>query len=162
MGRPSQFKELAPVVIAGLSKGTPLTVICAEIGVTDDTVRNWQAADEEFSRAIARARLTGFDVIAMETLEIADDGTNDWMEKRSKDGSTYYELNGEHVTRSKLRVETRLKLLAKWDPKRYGDKTAIVGGGPEDAPVQMLNVKSPRERAKALAFLLAKQKSQPD
>jgi hypothetical protein len=27
----------------------------------------------------------------------------------------------------KLQIETRLKLLAKWDPKRYGDKLSLSG-----------------------------------
>ena len=29
----------------------------------------------------------------------------------------------------KLQIETRLKLLAKWDPKRYGDKVDLNHGG---------------------------------
>ena len=34
-------------------------------------------------------------------------------------------FDSEHVQRSKLRVETRLKLLAKWDPRRYGDRLQL-------------------------------------
>lgn len=71
---------------------------------------------------VAKARLDGFDALSEETLDIADDGTNDWIERERQDGSTYEALNGEHVQRSKLRVETRLKLLAVWDPKRYGPR----------------------------------------
>ena len=37
-------------------------------------------------------------------------------------------------------AEFDLKLLAKWDPKRYGDKIAHVGGGPGDAPIQYANM----------------------
>jgi hypothetical protein len=33
--------------------------------------------------------------------------------------------NSDVIQRAKLRVETRLKLLAKWDPRRYGDKMMI-------------------------------------
>ncbi|HXD37446.1 MAG TPA: hypothetical protein VN624_12375, partial [Rhodanobacter sp.] len=29
----------------------------------------------------------------------------------------------------KLRIDTRLKLLAKWDPKRYGDKQQLEHSG---------------------------------
>ena len=29
------------------------------------------------------------------------------------------------IQRAKLRIDTRLKLLSKWDPKRYGDKLDI-------------------------------------
>jgi hypothetical protein len=80
------------------------------------------AADEALAGRFARAREEGFDAIAEEALEIADDGTNDWKTREKESGETYEALNHEHVQRSKLRVETRLKLLAKWDPKRYGEK----------------------------------------
>lgn len=93
---------------------------------TPKTWNEWLLADERLSIACAKARLDGFDAIAAETLRIADDGSNDYMERLSKDGeSTGAAFNAEHVQRSKLRVETRLKLLAKWDPKRYGDRMEI-------------------------------------
>jgi hypothetical protein len=55
--------------------------------------------------------------IADELLEIADDGSNDWME-REKGG---YELNAEHIQRSRARIDTRKWLLSKMLPKVYGD-----------------------------------------
>jgi hypothetical protein len=60
--------------------------------------------------------------MAEDCLRIADDAVNDWME--TEHGPR---LNGEHVQRSKLRIETRLKLLAKWNPKKYGEKLALAG-----------------------------------
>lgn len=42
----------------------------------------------------------------------------------------------EWMLRSKLRVETRLKLLAKWDPKRYGEKITQEISGPDGGPVR--------------------------
>jgi hypothetical protein len=41
-------------------------------------------------------------------------------------------IDGGDVQNRKLRIETRLKLLAKWDPKRYGERVAV--GGAEDMP----------------------------
>jgi hypothetical protein len=67
----------------------------------------------------------GFDAIAEDILDIADDGTNDWVERKRKDGSVDTVVDSEHVQRSKLRIETRLKLLAKWNPKKYGDKQVV-------------------------------------
>jgi hypothetical protein len=87
---------------------------------SDMTVRNWRDADESFSFAIARAREEGFDAIALDCLAIGDDVIPDAAE----------------VSKAKLRVDTRLKLLAKWDPKRYGDKVALTGGGDGDAPIR--------------------------
>lgn len=84
-------------------------------------------ADEQLSADIARAREAGFDQIAMDALAIADETAFDTRE--GKDGALT--PNSEWITRSRLRVDTRLKLLAKWDPKRYGDKT-LVGSDPEN------------------------------
>jgi hypothetical protein len=115
-------------VVKGLRKGIPLTVICSEDGMPcDDTIRIWAETDEPLSRAIARARETGWDVIAMEALAIADHTAQDTV--KGQDGREI--ANSEWITRSRLRVETRLKLLAKWDPKRYGDKQ-LVGSDPDN------------------------------
>lgn len=95
-------------------------------------IDKWRKDDEDFRARIARARDDGFDALAEECLEIADDASNDWMERQDDDGNAIgWRVNGDHVTRSRLRIETRLKLLAKWDPKRYGDH---VGQGPGDDP----------------------------
>ena len=74
--------------------------------------------DADFSSAIARAREDGFDAIAQECLTIAD--ATDYDDEFTESGGV--KPNSEWISRSRLRVETRLKLLAKWDPKRYGDK----------------------------------------
>lgn len=118
-GRPSKrTPEVIARIIEGLSKGTPLTVICsADDMPTDRAVREWAENDPALSSDIARAREAGFDAIALHALEIADD------------------RSGE-AQRDRLRVETRLKLLAKWDPKRYGDKVALTGGNEGDAPIK--------------------------
>ena len=99
-------------------------------------VYGWMEADKEFSHRIARARENGEEVIAQECLEIADNAKNDWMEANGQD-AVAYRLNGEHVQRSKLRIETRLKLLAKWNPKKWGEKVDLNHGGQECNPVNM-------------------------
>lgn len=114
---PEQRQEAIERILDGLAKGTPLTVICRAEGMpADNTVRGWAEQDAQLSDAIARAREAGFDQIALDALAIADATENDTIE--TKDGE---KPNIEWITRSRLRVETRLKLLAKWDPKRYGE-----------------------------------------
>lgn len=111
-------QEIGQEICDRLSKGEPMAVICRDDHMpTDRTVRSWQTNDPEFASAIARAREDGFDAIAAECLDIADDTSNDSVATESG-----LRPNTEWISRSKLRVETRLKLLAKWDPKRYGDK----------------------------------------
>jgi hypothetical protein len=94
---------------------------------------SWMAADPDLSAHIARARDLGYEAIAEETLSIADDASNDYMDRQVGD-RTVRVLDGEHVQRSKLRIETRLKLLAKWNPKKYGDK--VVVGGDAENPIK--------------------------
>lgn len=127
--------ETEQALIDGLSDGVPLRQLCRIHGISKSEVYRWQADDEDFRGRIARARIEGFDAIAEEALEIADDGTNDWIEREREDGSSDTVLDHEHVQRSKLRIETRLKLLAKWDPKRYGDKLDLNHGGQRGNPV---------------------------
>lgn len=123
MGRPTKrTPERVQAILDALSQGTPLTHICAELGICDDTVRDWADTDPQLSRDIAISRERGFDAIAMDALRIADDRNNDTI--ITEDGDEI--PNKEWMARSKLRVETRLKLLAKWDPKRYGDKPEII------------------------------------
>lgn len=129
-------ERITQTVLDGLRKGTPLTVICDEPDMPcDDTIRVWAEGDEELARAIARARETGFDRIAMDALAIADETWNDT--KVSEEGREV--PNSEWITRSRLRVDTRLKLLAKWDPKRYGDKQ-LLGSDPDNPLPQGLQV----------------------
>lgn len=118
---PEARQKVIQRVIEGLRAGTPLTVICSVEGMPcDDTIRVWAEADPEIARAIARARETGFDVIAMDGLVIADDTTEDPASRR-------------------VRTEYRLKLLAKWDPKRYGEmlKHANADGSNIDMAAQL-------------------------
>lgn len=130
-GRPSKrTAKIVEKVLAGLREGTPLTVICADDDMPcDDTIRRWAEKDEDLLRDIARARDAGHDRIAQDALEIADDASRDVVMKKGKDGKEYEGIDTEHIQRSKLRVETRLKLLAKWNPKRYGDRIDVTSGG---------------------------------
>lgn len=132
-GRPSLFTpEIAEEICDRLSNGEPLAQICRDDHMPAvRTVSDWKKADEAFSTAFACAREAGFDVIALDCLDIADETSSDT--KRGQNGEEI--CNSEWISRSRLRVETRLKLLAKWDPKRYGDKVAHVGGGEDDAPI---------------------------
>lgn len=123
MGRPSLKSEAVITEICErLSKGEPLAAICRDEHMPSHvTVWNWSKDDDAVAEAIARARDTGEYVIAADCLAIADDARNDWMERNGGDDPGWA-ANGEHIQRSKLRIDTRLKLLAKWNPKRWGDK----------------------------------------
>jgi hypothetical protein len=139
MGRPSIYSpQIADELAAWIAEGKTLREFCRQEGKPSyGAVYDWMERDKEFASRIARAREIGEEVIAQECLGIADDATNDWMERTDKEGEKIgWMLNGEHVQRSKLRIETRLKLLAKWNPRKYGDKLEQFISGPEGGPIQ--------------------------
>lgn len=131
-GRSTTFsQEIADEICARLTKGEPLAWICSDDRMPSvRTVSDWKSAHPEFSTDIAYAREDGFDFISADILRIADTQVEAIIERST--------ANGIEITRQdalghrKLQVETRLKLLAKWDPKRYGDRLAV--GGAEDMP----------------------------
>lgn len=83
------------------------------------TVRSW-AKDEDhpFAPQYAKARQEGYERMAEELLEIADDGSNDTYTDEDGNEHTHYDV----IARSRLRVDTRKWLLSKCLPKIYGDK----------------------------------------
>ena len=113
-----------------IEDGMSLSDACAQDGMPGRrTVTTKIEADEEYRRKYARATSIRADRIFEEMLDIADDGTNDWAERSRADGSTYTELDHEHVQRSKLRIDARKWVLAKMNPKKYGDKVEVSGPG---------------------------------
>ena len=136
-GRPSKYDpEIAREMCEMLSEGIPLREICRsdEKFPAWRTVYDWMKKDADLSTAIACARDMGYDAMAEECLDIADNGNNDWMERLDEDGRQIgWQVNGEAIQRSKLRIETRLKLLAKFNPKKYGDRQVLAGD--DEAPL---------------------------
>ncbi len=124
--------EVEAEILRLLSSGKPLAEICRsdERFPNPSTWRDWCDEDQALAIAYARARDDGFDAIAVETLSIADTPLEGVRVKIAEDGKTE-ETREDMLGHRKLQIETRLKLLAKWDPKRYGDKT-LVGSDPEN------------------------------
>jgi hypothetical protein len=89
-----------------------------------------------YAESYAKAIQMRADAMFEEILDIADDGTNDFMLKNAEDPTSVV-LNGEHVQRSRLRVDTRKWTLARMNSKKYGDKHYV--GGVEDAPIKVQN-----------------------
>jgi hypothetical protein len=138
-GRPSIFTaELAAAICARLEAGESLRSICRDDAMpARDTVYRWVAENNAFSDQYVKARDIGLDSMAEETLEIADDGSNDWMEKKNADGSTYETVNSEHIQRSRLRVDARKWYLSKLAPKRYGDSARVEHTGADGGPIEI-------------------------
>ena len=117
--------EVAKRVIEGLSEGKSLRAICREDGMpTEAYIRKVALNDIEFGSQYTRARDIGLDAMADEILDIADDGSNDWIERNDPENKGYA-YNGEAGARSRLRVDTRKWYLSKLAPKRYADRQIV-------------------------------------
>lgn len=157
-GRPTLYtEEVGQKICARIAEGESLRSICsAEDMPHESTVRGWAINPEHpiFTQYRA-AREVGYARMAEELLEISDDGSNDWMErKHGEDKESTWVVNGEHVQRSKLRVDTRKWILSKALPKIYGDKITAEHTGPEGAPLES----SPRDLARAIFDVLREAK----
>ena len=129
-GRPSKYTEaIALSICEQLSEGIPLREICRQEGMPAwRTVYDWMWRNEALSTAIARARDIGYDKMAEECLYIADNlhmGKKKVFTSGADDDEDSMTVTEEDMLgHRKLQIETRLKLLAKFNPKRYGDYKA--------------------------------------
>ena len=141
-GRPTKYTPaLMATVCERLSKGEPMACLCRDEGMPDQsTVWRWAKANEEVSQALAHAREVGEEAIAADCLNIADDNGKDM--RVLAEGVMV--KDPDVVQRAKLRIETRLKLLAIWNPKKYGSKVDVTSGG-DKIPVPIVQVLPLRE-----------------
>jgi hypothetical protein len=132
-GRPRKYDRdvFVPKICARLATGKePMTVVCEKLGVPVRTVNDWRKADAEIAAQFDEARDLGIDAIAHDALVIADtpqlgviEKSERVVDKHGRSRMVVTERRQEDMLgHRKLQVETRLKLLAKWDPRRYGDK----------------------------------------
>jgi len=142
VGQPSGFtQEVANLICERMAKGESLRSVCRDEGMpAESSVREWALDDQQgFAAQYARARELQAEALVGEIIEISDDGTNDFMVRKSnsekgagiQDGKV---LDQEHMQRSRLRVDSRKWLASKILPKIYGDK--LQHSGDENSPIK--------------------------
>ena len=120
----SYTKKIADEICRRIAGGEPLRQICRDRHMPSwQTVYQWMVRHEEFGERIARARQLGFDAIAEEALEIAN--TPMMGVETEKEGEKVKTRRADMLGHRKLQVWTRLQLLAKWCPQKYGDKREV-------------------------------------
>lgn len=115
-----------------MAQGLSVKQACLEDDTPSETTfYKWLDDDEGGAKAerYSRAREARADYIFDEMIEIADDASNDYMERQNRDGSTTEVLDSEHVQRSTLRIRTRQWMLGRMAPSKYGDKLDVQHGG---------------------------------
>jgi hypothetical protein len=115
--------ELAAEICDRLSNGEPLRQICR----SDDRfpvwqkIYEWMVRDPDLAGAIARAREVGQDAIAEEIYALVEKEPERIL---SEGGGR---VDAGYVQWIRVQADIKLKLLAKWNPKRYGDRVAVSG-----------------------------------
>lgn len=107
-------------LLSRTEKGEPLLRLCEDPRMpARKTVYNWLEDDGEFAAQFRAARARGVHALAEECIGISDEPSKDAVAAADK----------------RIRIDTRLRLAGKWLPSIYGDKTAHIGGAPDDPPI---------------------------
>ena len=134
--------KLEAEVLSRLAGGETLAALGRELGFHATTWNDWCARDEALGLAHLRARDTGADALAEQTLALID------AEPARVDGK----IDPGHVQWKRAQVDTRLRLLACWNPKKYGAKTQTTIGNKEG---ETLKVEGTADTAAIAASLAA-------
>ena len=120
-------------IVAWLSEGKTLRDYCkSREGLPSyPSIFRWLDEDKQFAINYARAREIGFEILAEEALHIADTQhvgrrvvTNSGA---AEDEDTMTVTEEDMLGHRKLQIDTRMRLLKAWHPKKYGDKTVLAG-----------------------------------
>ena len=139
MARPGIFTPaLDDAICSQLADGKSLRTVCRAPNMPDKaTVFRWLRTKDDFRDHYTRAKQEAADALADEILDIADNGTNDWMTVEYG-GQERQIVDKEAVQRSHIRIEARKWLMAKAKPKVYGDKLDLTTLG-EKLPTPILS-----------------------
>jgi hypothetical protein len=146
------FDDICEKIIEGKSLRTALKELS---DFPAKTFFVWLREDEDKSKQYARATEERAELMFEDMFDIADDGTNDWMEKTNEKGENVgWSVNGENIQRSRVRIDVRKWALSKMQPKKYGDKLDITS---KDEKLQQNIIVSSIEQKKIVDELLKKE-----
>jgi transposase-like protein len=107
--------------------------------VNASTFHEWIAADAELAKQYARATELRAEAIFEDILSIADENHKDVY----IDPEGCERVDKDVVQRARLRVDARRWVLAKMQPKKYGDKLDVTSGDkPLVAPIIGMVIKN--------------------
>lgn len=130
------FEESFEIIIARLEAGETLTKICDPetrgLLPCKATFQDRMLEDEDRRRRYELARTRQFDTWADQSIDIADETQHDYKKVNGKK-----RFDPEHVQRSKLRIDTRWRMLTTIGGKLYAPKseatTTLKGTGENGA-----------------------------
>ena len=142
---------VANEILERIANGEPVASICRDARMPGySTIDDWRANSSEFAGRFARAREHGHDYLAAECLAIANTPKVgvETVTRGTGKGAKVEKRSGDMLGHRKLQIETRLKLLEKWDPKRYGNKTDLAVTGSISLESLLMEAAKLRDEAK--------------
>ena len=108
VGNPKRRQDIAflndmpeEMIFSMVESGKSIANICIELGISKRALDDW-IEENDHGAMIARARTRAADLLACETVEIADG------------------MDVDHAQRDVQRIRTRQWLAERWDQKTYG------------------------------------------
>lgn len=116
-------QEVADAICERIATGESLESICRDAEMPSaPTVRRWILDDMQgFAAVSARAYSLGYEALAEQCLVISNT-PQEGVETTVKANGDVEEKRGDMLAHRRLQIDTRMRLLGKWAPKRYGDK----------------------------------------
>lgn len=134
-GRPTKYsKEIADAICYDIAHGMTLRKIEIKHNVDLTTIYDWILKNEEFSEQYTQARVLQADFFADQSIDIADDNSEDIKTIIDKNGNVKQVVDHEVVNRSRLMVDTRKWHAEIQAPKKYGVKKLDITSGGEKLP----------------------------
>lgn len=125
VGRPTDFNDaMAKLIVDTVSSCTnSLDWMHKNVeGFPDrQTVYKWRYNHPGFDDAYIRAKRKQSELMAEELEDIAQNGSQDYM----IDSKGHEAVNHEHISRSRLIIDTRKWMASKLAPKLYGDRQVV-------------------------------------
>jgi len=161
-GRPSVMTpDLMAEICIRIAKGESLRAIARDKHMPGRwTITRHLLENPSFGDHYRRARELGYWEWADEILEIADDGTTDYITKTGRNGHEYEAVDQEHIQRSRLRVDSRKWLLSKLLSKTFGDKVEHDHTG--EVQHSVTHGLSAKEKMRRMALFMLEDQIEPD
>ena len=151
---PEEKKEWSEKILA-LVRRKSLRKACEEVGFALSTFEDWVDADESLSVQYLRARKMRAETLFEEALDIQDETPANVIQLGEEGKPSSSRVDPAHVAWQNHRANLRMRMIAKMDPKRFGDRVELEHSGEVKSAGPDLS-RLPAEDLTAMRAILAK------